>query len=472
LFSPAGDPLCERLLFVQNYDQLSLTLSGDKTSYTKRGKINIKLQAKTRADESSAGHFSVSVIDESKVPVNENTDHTILTDLLLTSDLKGYVEQPNYYFTNIDEQTAAGLDLVMLTHGFRRFEWKPLLYNSYPPITYQPEKALEISGIAKSLFGKSLPNATVSLISKKEGSYLSQITDNEGRFRFSNLMFDDSAKFILQAINVKGQNNTQLSLDEDTPEPTVAVWADRHSDSGTDAITTADLITPYQLGKPKGIMLKEVKIRDKALKRYDDYRSSSLSGPGHADQVFGRDDLDKIGGFRLSEMLAGRLRRGITFSNGQAAAPTGKMLMLMDGVEIINIDDINQHDVENVEILFGANAAIYGMRAVGGVLILTTRQGSGRAVKDIPSKGILPITPQGFYQAREFYSPEYDNAALSSQPDLRTTIYWNPELVTDQDGNASFNYYNADGQGTYRLVIEGIDENGNLGRLVYRYKVN
>ncbi|MGF7038798.1 carboxypeptidase regulatory-like domain-containing protein [Mucilaginibacter lappiensis] len=472
LFSPAGDPLCERLLFVQNYDQLGLALSGNKTSYAKREKVNIKLQAKTRADEPSAGHFSVSVIDENKVPVNENTEHTILTDLLLTSDLKGYVEQPSYYFTNIDEQTAAGLDLVMLTHGFRRFEWKPLLYNSYPPITYQPEKALEINGTTKSLFGKPLPNATVSLISKKEGSYLSQVTDNEGRFRFSNLVFDDSTKFILQAINVKGQNNTQLNLDQDAPGPAVAAWVDKHND--TDATTIADLITPYQLGKPKGIMLKEVKIKDKALKRYDDYRSSSLSGPGHADQVFGRDDLDKIGGIRLSEMLAGRLKRGLRSSGGQIVGQMGNspLLTLIDGVEIKNIDDINQQDVETIELLLGANAAIYGPRAAQGALLITTRQGGERAAKDMPSKGILPITPQGFYKAREFYSPKYDNAALSNQPDLRTTIYWNPELVTDQDGNASFNYYNADGQGTYRLVIEGIDENGNLGRLVYRYRVN
>jgi hypothetical protein len=47
-----------------------------------------------------------------------------------------------------------------------------------------------------------------------------------------------------------------------------------------------------------------------------------------------------------------------------------------------------------------------------------------------------------------------------------------PELVTDKDGQSSFEFYNADGPGTYRLVIEGIDENGNIGRKIYSYKVN
>lgn len=55
--------------------------------------------------------------------------------------------------------------------------------------------------------------------------------------------------------------------------------------------------------------------------------------------------------------------------------------------------------------------------------------------------------------------------------DLRTTVYWEPELVTDKDGNTSFEYYNADGPGTYRVIAEGIDERGRIGRQLYRYKV-
>ena len=59
----------------------------------------------------------------------------------------------------------------------------------------------------------------------------------------------------------------------------------------------------------------------------------------------------------------------------------------------------------------------------------------------------------------------------NNHPDLRSTIYWQPELITDKDGNASFEYYNADRTGNYRVVIEGIDNKGNIGRQIYRYKV-
>jgi hypothetical protein len=95
----------------------------------------------------------------------------------------------------------------------------------------------------------------------------------------------------------------------------------------------------------------------------------------------------------------------------------------------------------------------------------------GLQPKDMVATGVLPIKVQGYYKAREFYSPKYDSNINYTHPDLRSTIYWKPELVTDQEGHASFDFYNADGTGTYRVVIEGIDEKGNIGRQVCRYRV-
>jgi uncharacterized protein YfaS (alpha-2-macroglobulin family) len=78
----------------------------------------------------------------------------------------------------------------------------------------------------------------------------------------------------------------------------------------------------------------------------------------------------------------------------------------------------------------------------------------------------------GFYKAREFYSPKYDSTSPpNAGPDLRSTIYWNPDLHTDANGNGNFEYYNADGKGTYKITIEGIDKDGNIGTQVFRYRV-
>ncbi|MBS1528486.1 MAG: hypothetical protein JST19_22755, partial [Bacteroidetes bacterium] len=218
LFSETNEPLCERLIFVQNYDQLNLHTTTDKPVYTTRQKVHIDLHALTRAGEPAVGHFSVSVTDEDKVPENENDETTILSHLLLTSDLKGYVEQPNYYFTNITDKTTADLDLVMLTHGYRRFEWKKLLDNAYPKPQYQPEQALEIAGQATSLFGRPLAHGTVSLI-QIQGPFISQKTDDKGNFLFKGLLFTDTGYFVLQAVNARNRNKTKLIYKNDLPGP-------------------------------------------------------------------------------------------------------------------------------------------------------------------------------------------------------------------------------------------------------------
>ena len=79
--------------------------------------------------------------------------------------------------------------------------------------------------------------------------------------------------------------------------------------------------------------------------------------------------------------------------------------------------------------------------------------------------------PKGFYRARIFYAPGYENPAAARALDLRSTVYWNPAVFTDEKGIATFDFYNADGKGTYRAIVEGIDNDGNIGRFVLHYKV-
>ncbi|MDB5123821.1 MAG: hypothetical protein JWP94_1950 [Mucilaginibacter sp.] len=485
LFSPAGEPLCERLLFIQNYDQLNLDVNADKMVYTKRQKVNIQLNIKDRAGNFSAGHFSVSVTDESKVSVSENNENTILTSLLLTSDVKGYVEQPNYYFIDTGEAARKNLDLVMLTHGYRRFEWRKVLNSEYPLIAYQPEKGLEISGQVKNLFGKPIAKGTITLLPSKGGPLVSSIADDKGLFHFSNLVFYDTTRFVLSAVNARGKNSTKLIYFADKPEPFIMLNQQYYTQNIQTTALSAYIDNTKKernewinYGRGKGIMLKEVKIRD--VKLDDKYKTQSLAGAGHADQVLHSEDI-KYGAL-LSTALNGRLH-SIMFNGGfpfLTIGNSGPMSVYVDGTRLdmdpktnpYGIDQLNPVDIETIEVLKYASSSIYGMDGGSGVLVITTKQGGGRNIKDIASIGILPVAPVGFYKAREFYSPKYENPDLYARRiDLRSTIYWQPEVQTDRNGSASFDYYSADGTGTYKMVVEGIDEKGNLGRRVYRYKV-
>lgn len=95
----------------------------------------------------------------------------------------------------------------------------------------------------------------------------------------------------------------------------------------------------------------------------------------------------------------------------------------------------------------------------------------GRAPNDIVARSVLPLTVNGFYKARQFYAPKYDTINDHTRADLRSTIYWQPELMTDKNGNASFDFYNADGTGQYQIIIEGINNKGTAGIAKLSYEI-
>lgn len=482
LFSPGGEPLCERLFFVQNYDQLKIGINSDKPVYDARGKVSLNIKVKNRADSAAMGHFSVSIVDESKVAVNPNDEQTILTDLLLTSDLKGWVEQPNYYFINLSDEARSNLDLVMLTHGYRRFEWKQVLNDNNVPPVYQPEKGLEIAGTASTVGGSPLAKGVVSLIAASgSGQVLTETTDAKGNFKFAGLLYQDTAKFILQAVNAGGNNNTKLTytpgklpLVEQLAYPLAMV-----ADTGTavkayikNSVKQREQL--YAEGKITGKMLKEVKVKGRKLEK-----PVINSRYGVADHVINGKDI-RFGG-SLTDQLEYKIP-GVVFNKSgigndaiamksisKALRPV-PMRVIVDGFEMqpnFSINSISTGLIDKIEIM--TNATVNDLETDGAIIITLKH---GYSADEIQSKGILPITAIGFYKAREFYSPKYESPDKGKTADLRTTIYWNPEVVTNKDGNASFSYYNADETGNYRVVIEGIDNKGNLGRQVYRYKVN
>jgi TonB-dependent SusC/RagA subfamily outer membrane receptor len=490
LFSEDGVPLCERLIFVQNNDHLALYCRADKTEYHKKEKISAVLNASGPTGLPVDGHFSMTVIDESKMPVNENNERNIATDLLLTSDLKGYVEEPNYYFNDTSQEARSNLDVLMLTQGYSNFEWKQVLGRDPAVLAFQPERGLEINGRITNLSDKPISNGTVMLIPSKGGPVISRKSDNKGFFHFSSLVFTDTTQLILSAVNSRGKNTTKITYINESPESPVVLSLPYAPPVMKDTGMVSYLgmakkwHDEYYFDIGKGKLLKPVTV--KAVKHDNQYRTQSLAGAGFADQVMHSDEIERIGG-QLSTSLNGRLR-GVNIYNGIAYLTSSiqnsgfshrgasPMLLVLDGTVIhldsnFNLDLIPPSQVETVEVLKYASASIYGMEGANGVLVITTKDASER-YKDIESIGVLPIAPMGFYQARTFYSPKYDFAnGNSPQPEFRPTIYWNPELRTDKDGNAIFDYYNAADAGTYKIIIEGMDSSGHIGRLVYRYKV-
>ncbi|ASU32973.1 TonB-dependent receptor [Mucilaginibacter xinganensis] len=487
LYSADKEPLNERLVFINNHDELKMGLTTEKRKYKIREKVNIALNTQSKASKPTMGSFSISVVDETKVPVDTVNENNILTSLLLTSNLKGYIDAPAYYFSNNNEQTQSDLDNLLLTQGYRHFEWKEIDSKKQSEPKYQPEKDFRISGIVKRN-GKPANGAKVSLISKTNGFFMiDTVADSSGRFAFEHLIFSDSTKFLIQSKVAKGQDNVIVEMDTlpvSNRNRYVSPFNSKKDNGQIDLNTYAvNQMQFYEEQKKYGVnqhpvLLNEVHIA--AKKESAIPHSENLNGSGNADQVLNAKQLEKMNCGKIVDCLSGVLS-GVIFRAGvplNSRAHQAVMAVVLDGVfldksEYDIFDYLHTEDIEGIEVVLGPHyAAIYGDRMANGGLIITTKKAKKINNYYRYAPGVVTYMPKGFYKAREFYSPQYDNPKTNTKiPDLRSTIYWNPNIITDKDGKASFSYFNADSKGTYRVVVEGIDADGNLGRQVYRYTV-
>jgi outer membrane receptor protein involved in Fe transport len=158
------------------------------------------------------------------------------------------------------------------------------------------------------------------------------------------------------------------------------------------------------------------------------------------------------------------------------------MAIIVDGVLFSQksdnnvLTDLNIADVNSIEVLTtGGYLAQYGSGASGGALVITTKRGgenTGSYQTSAQPAGLIAFRFRGYHVARTFYTPKYDHPKTDTEPfDFRAAIYWNPNVTIDEKGKASISWFNADAKGTYRVVVEGIDNDGNVGRIVYRYNV-
>jgi hypothetical protein len=139
LFSSTGDPLNERITFIESKDNIDLKITSAKQVYNRREKVDLNIDAKDGYGRPVGGNFSVSVMSEAAVPSDEVKENSIFSQLLLSADIKGYIEKTNYYFYNPNDETRANLDILMLTQGYRRFVWKDVIANPTAANAYNPE---------------------------------------------------------------------------------------------------------------------------------------------------------------------------------------------------------------------------------------------------------------------------------------------------------------------------------------------
>ena len=486
VFNSSFHPLAERLVFIRRESALKLDVNTDKRSYQAREKVKLSLAAIDSAGKMTQGAFSIAVTNESLVPFDDVNETTILSNLLLSSELKGHIETPNYYFTSVDSKKEQELDNLMLTQGWRKFEWKDIRNQNFQSLIYEPERTISVSGKVLNLNGTPAAGGMVTLMSSRgTGLVLDTLTDAQGRFRFDSLSFNDSTTFIIQARNAKDKKNVEIVVDRVPPQ-----LVTKNPNAANAEVNINQSLLPYLITRGeqfaemrkqgmlrRSIVLAEVKVTETKPKVKN---SSNLNGAGNADAVIVAADLQSCQS--LAFCLQGRVA-GLIIQNGIAYLTRSMyssfsgpvpMQLIVDGmyVEPSYLSIIPPTDVESIEVLKNiGNTAIYGMRGGGGVLIITTKRGERNLSPRSFAPGITSFSPQGFYISRQFYSPDYGTPQSRILPDLRTTIYWAPAILTGKDGKAAVEFYTSDKPGTYKAVIEGLDLNGSVTREVYRFNV-
>lgn len=483
LIDDSGKPHCERLVFTPDEEMASAVFSTAKTEFTNRELVELKLKVSGADGLPVQGNFSLVVSDTNQVK-HKRGEENIYSYFNLSSEVNGKVEEPNQYFQNKDGFTDINLDLLLITQGWRRFSWRELANDELPKLTNFVEQGLQIRGEITRSDGRIIDKPiAVSLMIKdiqKNVAILTTDAEPNGSFLFPDLEMQDSVKVLIQAVAGRNRRNTSVFVDSiSSPKVQVvkipyAAFEFENNDLAEYLRRTKDALALEQkIRMNKAIMLEEVVV--KAKKESDNRNGMVIYSSAQATtiQVAGNDVYTSF--FNVIDLLRGRVA-GVNVTGGimdptvvirGAANFSGVIepLFLLDGMPVDKsaILSIPVTDVDKIDILKGPAAAIYGVRGGGGVISVLTRRGNDDYDwNDEAAPGIVTFTKRGYYTTREFYSPRYDlDLPENLRPDYRSTVYWDPTIITDENGEATVSFYTTDAATTqYQFQLEGLSFSG------------
>jgi len=477
LFDGQGAPQCERLAFVQSGPSaLRISVTSDQASYGPHAPVQLNVRVTDAAGKPVAANFSLGVSDAGLTAIDPQAE-TIASNLLLTSDLVGYVESPGYYFREPSAATAQALDDLLLTQGWRRFVWKEVLAGPAPPMRFTPERDISLVGQVVSANGnRPIPNSQLTYLQMRPSKVVATgVTDANGRFSFAGVPVTDTALITLQARRAQGGANVLIKPDSG-PDPTggplpllpqlsaapaaVATFVrrSRQAQAAELDLHPEKAIRNINLGNVAVTAKRETVPRDDPRRLY---------GATGGTVIDFANMPSAQSGMNILLLLQGRVA-GLTISGNPPNMTaqirnSGSPQFILDGmkVDIDVISSLSSSDVESVEVFKGNEAAIFG-NSGGAIAIYTKRGNPNYKGQDLPPPpGIATVKLPGFYATREFYQPRY-NALLTNPPaDPRTsTLYWNPLVRTNANGQAELHFFTADGNGTFQAVAEGVSVDG------------
>ena len=509
LLDKAGNALSERLVFNRG-EELVKTDMQVRGSLKQRTKVTLSVTATDPDGGPAAGDFSIAVTDRAAVPAA--TSGSIYSTLLLTSELRGTIETPDWYFEGRDAARVAALDALLLTQGWRRYDVPELMKKEYVEPQYPLEVGQEITGrISKSgLWNrkKKLSRYEMRMIVPSLHYVTKCAVDDTGAFALNGFDFPDSTLYVLRPAAVRGS----------MPEATVKVARDSFPEVGTlPRVPETDAANPYlaqarhyieQRGQTdmRNILIDTVvvthRIRQEmkspeqrlAAHTWDMQQIKEMGAYSIMEFVQRMPGMNFIGGrlsyhgANVSFMIDGVLDNTTTPHSADADFQAGSTIgqLIVTGTKKKSMTEIALERgglepdknltmpicttwpmewVSRIDLIAGGNMFLWGVFD-GAIVSITTKTGDelDQALAVAPAIDVSIASPLGYQTPAEFYAPAYatEKARRSMVPDYRTTLYWNPSVEFDETGRATVEFYTSDAPADYDITIEGITQTGKI----------
>ncbi len=477
-------PHAERLVFIQPNQELTFAIKSDKISYKIREKTTLEIEVKDIEKKPVEGNFSLVVTDENQICGLE-AQETILTNLLLSSDVRGNIEKPGYYFDKNNRSRQYHLDILLMTQGWRRFKWQEVLSAELPPTRHFVENGLTIAGEVTRLNGKPFNKAvslTMVLGRDSTQQFLMGETEKNGSFTFHGLDFKDSCEVVLRA---KIDDDNPVSKQTVTQQLSPLIQKNNYKNWFLQENKTSPSLADYLKYTKEALEFQEKLRLDKAIMLNEVIVKAKKNVPFVKDPrvLYSRPDFVmtefRPNAINIFDIVNGQVPGLFVSSDPRNPSITirgGSPLYLVDGSpsvpEIVFYMDVTT--VEKIEVIRGSKAAIfYGDEAKFGVVSILTKVGNlNYDYSKEPTDGIKVLKVLGYYTAKEFFVPKYDqNLPENIRPDYRSMVFWSPIIKTDKMGKAKVSFFNTDAETTMCVSIEGLAYNGLMGSGKTKYVV-
>ena len=451
LYNADGQPMAERLVYVHPERKLHIELNTDSARYFTRGKGKLNVKVTDEAGKPVQAHLGLSIFDGAYQ--NELNPENMLSYCLLSTEIKGNIHNPAYYFDGNNKDRLSALDLLLLTQGWRRYVWE----KADTAMLADCFLSDEIRG--RQILGKKKKRKELG-----NGEQLLQVSGPNAENRF--VLIDSLGKFVVPTDLMLGLRGGYVylkpMLDKDEYKPSVIVEetfgkADslrKSCQSYFPYMNPSQVLSELQLDYPiisqdSSILLSEITVtgkkgrifRDKMMGRLDSLAQMNLNS------VYVCTSCGLLLNYRAD--YQGHHAVGICPAKGRKQPINGK------SYPIAKYQHYSPSGGATPFIVIDEHKVVY--------------EGPVYTEEELLRMNNL-WRVKGYYGTREFYQPD-ELDMQSPMPDARNVLLWKPDIVTDEKGEAEVEFFCSDINTSFVGVMEGTDGLGNLGTSQCEFRV-